>query len=153
MKEVENLLQIIQPLKVIPNLKDKMIWKENKVGNYLVKLMYELLNLNTLVSFPVQSIWSPLVLLMVGFFAWEASWGKVLTLDHLKPRGRPLANRCFLCETEEIVEYLLIHCQQARLLWESIVEIFGVSWVMPFSFWQTLLSWQGAQVGKKCKKV
>ena len=34
-------------------------------------------------------------------FAWEASWCKVLTLDHLERWGRALANRCFLCEDEE----------------------------------------------------
>ena len=33
----------------------------------------------------------------VAFFAWEASWGKVLTLDQLQRRGHSLANRCFLC--------------------------------------------------------
>ena len=27
----------------------------------------------------------------VGFFAWEASWGRVFTLDNLKKRGRTLA--------------------------------------------------------------
>ena len=37
-------------MKVIPNPEDKMIWKENKTGSYLVKLMYELLNFNTPVS-------------------------------------------------------------------------------------------------------
>ena len=44
----------------------------------------------------------------VGFFAWDASWGKVLTLDQLKRRERALANRCFLCEEEEeTVDHLL----------------------------------------------
>ena len=49
----------------------------------------------------------------VGFFAWEASWGKILTLDQLKRKGRILANRCFLCEEEEekMVEHLLLQCQ------------------------------------------
>ena len=47
---------------------------------------------------------------------------------------------------EETIEHLLVHCQQARLLWESILEIFGVSWVVPFSVWLAL-------VGKKHKKV
>ena len=59
----------------------------------------------------------PYILTKVGFFAWEASWGKVLTLDQLKHRGRVLVNRCFLCqEEEEIVEHLLVHCPRARML-------------------------------------
>ncbi|RVW47606.1 hypothetical protein CK203_073732 [Vitis vinifera] len=32
-------------------------------------------------------IWSLCVPPKVGFFAWEASWGKTLTLDQLKRRG------------------------------------------------------------------
>ena len=88
------------------------------------------------------------------FFAWEATWGKVLTLDQLKRRGRSLANRCYLCENEEeTIEHLLVHCQRARLLWEIILAIFGIEWVSPFSIRQALLSWQGARVGKKRKKV
>ena len=64
----------------------------------------------------------------VGFFAWEASWGKVFTLDQLKKRGRSLANRCFLCgEGEEIVGHLLIHCLKAKILWDLLLAIFGVS--------------------------
>ena len=53
----------------------------------------------------------------VGFFTWEASWVKVLTLDQLKKRGRSLVNRCFLCaEGEEMVNHLLIHCSKAKIL-------------------------------------
>ena len=64
----------------------------------------------------------------VSFFAWEASWGKVLTLDRLKQRGRSLANRCFLCgEGEETVNHLLIHCSKAKILWDLLLAIFGVS--------------------------
>ena len=68
-------------LKVIPS-----ILKGNKDGNYSVKLMYEMLNRPTSLPslFPVQSIWNPIVHLKVGFFAWEASWGKVLKLNQLK---------------------------------------------------------------------
>ena len=74
--------------------------------------MYEALNRTASKSshFPALLVWNPLVLLKVGFFAWEASWGKVLTLDQLKKRGRPLANRCYLCEKEEeTLNHLLVH--------------------------------------------
>ncbi|RVW41410.1 hypothetical protein CK203_095174 [Vitis vinifera] len=48
----------------------------------------------------------------ISFFAWEATWGKTLTLD----------------------------------------KFFGVSWVLPYSVKETLLSWHGSFVGKKRKK-
>ena len=54
-------------------------------------------------------------------------------LDQLKKRGRPLANRCYLCEKEEeTLDHLLVHCPQARLLWELILAIIGIGWVFPF---------------------
>ncbi|KAJ9704212.1 hypothetical protein PVL29_002673 [Vitis rotundifolia] len=53
----------------------------------------------------------------VFFFAWEASWGKALTLNQLKRRGWTLANRCFFCLTEEeSTNHILIHCMKTRVL-------------------------------------
>ena len=46
-----------------------------------------------------------------------------------------------------------MHCPHARMLWELILAIIGMKWVFPFLVRQTLLSWQGAEVGKKRKKV
>ena len=87
-------------------------------------------------------------------FAWEAAWGKVLTLDQLKRRGMTVANRCFMCEEEEEnIDHLLIHCKFAKMLWDLILSIVGISWVFPQSVLHTLLAWQGAAVGKKRKKL
>ena len=48
----------------------------------------------------------------------------MLTLDQLKRRGIPLANRCFLCEDdEEIIDHLLIHCSRAKMLWDLFLAI------------------------------
>ena len=90
----------------------------------------------------------------MGFFAWEASWGKVLTLDQLKKRGIAPANRYFLCgEDEETIDNLLLHCSMARLLWDLLLVIFRVNWVFPKSVRETLLSWRGSFVGKRRKKA
>ena len=51
MEKVENFLQTIHPLKVIPGLEDKLILKESKAGSCSVKLMYELLNHSLLFLF------------------------------------------------------------------------------------------------------
>ena len=85
--------------------------KDVKDGSFSVKLFYLLLAPARDLLFPSRLVWNPWVPTKVGFFAWEASWGKVLTLEQLKKRGRALANRCFLCgEREETIDHLLLHC-------------------------------------------
>ena len=78
----------------------------------------------------------------------------MLTLDYLKRRGRILANRCFLCEEEEeLIDHLLVHCSKAKVLWDLLLVLVGVSWVFPKSIRETLLSWCGTFVGKRHKKA
>ena len=78
----------------------------------------------------------------------------MLTLDQLKKRGRILANRCFLCcEEEESIDHILIHCTRARVLWELLFALFGVTWVLPFSVRDTLIGWHEFNLGKKRRKV
>ena len=78
----------------------------------------------------------------------------MLTLDNLKRRGMAFANRCFLCEEdEEIINHLLIHCKSAKMLWDLLLSIVGISWAYPLSVLHTLLAWQRVAVGKKRKKI
>ena len=57
-------------------------------------------------------------------YAWEASWGKVLTLDQLKRKGYALASWCVLCEKdEETVDHILVHCSKARMLWDIMLTL------------------------------
>ena len=104
-------------------------------------------------DFPWRSIWNPIVPPKLGSFAWEASWGKVLTLDQLKRRGIPLVNRCCLCEeNEETIDHLLIHCSRAMMLWDLLLAITNFNWVFPHTVRQLLLAWQSASVGKKTEE-
>ena len=115
--------------------------------------MYRVLDCSPQVVFPFRTIWNPVILPRMGFFAWEASWGKVVTLDQLKRCGRFLANHCFLYEEDEDINHLLLHCKKARMLWDLFLSIVGTSWVFPDSIIQTLLTWQVALVGKKRKNI
>ena len=90
----------------------------------------------------------------MAFFTWEASWGKVLTLDQLQKRRYFLANRCFLCLFEvETVDHLLLHCAKTRVLWNLLFFLFGVSWILSYLVKETLLGWHGSFVGKAHKKA
>ena len=74
-------------------------------------------------------------------------------MDQLKRRGRILANRHFLYEEdEETIDHLLVHCKKVKILWDIFLLIVETSWVFPGSIIQTLLTWQGALVGKKRQK-
>ena len=126
---------------------------DSKDWVFSVKYLFRALQPVSLASFPLKIIWNSCVQSILSFFAWEASWGRVLTLDRLQKRGWALANRCFPCQTfEESIDYLL-HCEKTREVWMLLLSLFGVSWVFPFSVKETLLGWRGSFVGKKRKEV
>ena len=90
--EVERLLLTIRGRRLNPHLEDRVLWKETKDGIFSVKSLYSALVSRSVVQFPNSIIWSPCAPTKVGFFAWEASWGRVLTLDQLKKRGWTIYN-------------------------------------------------------------
>ncbi|RVW54461.1 putative ribonuclease H protein [Vitis vinifera] len=97
--------------RLIVGMEDRVLWNASKNGIFSVKSLYNTLDSSGAVPFPWRIIWSPCVPTKVGFFAWEASWEKVLTQDQLKRRGWILANRCLLCcDDEETINHILIHC-------------------------------------------
>ena len=45
-----------------------------------------------------------------GGFAWETTWGRILTLDQLKMRGLPSGNKSYICRREEQnVDHIFLH--------------------------------------------
>ena len=152
--EVERFFLFLHNKKVRSVQEDRLLLKDSISDGFSVRHMYRKLMFSPPFDFPSKSIWNPIVPPKLGFFAWEASWGKVLTLDQLKRRGIPLANRCFLCEEyEETIDHLLIHCARAKLLWDLLLAITEDNWVFPRTVRQLLLAWQSAGVGKKRKRV
>ena len=147
-------LQVLYRNQIRPLREDKIIFKGSRNDVFSVSSMYRVLDCSPQVAFLSRLIWNPVIPPRMGFFAWEASWGKVLTLDQLKRRGRALANRCFFCEEDkEDINHLLLHCKKYRMLWDLLLSIVDTSWVVPDSVIQMLLSWQGTPVGKKHKNI
>ncbi|RVW55855.1 Transmembrane emp24 domain-containing protein p24beta3 [Vitis vinifera] len=127
---LERLLQKIQAVRVQREEEDRVIWTASKDGVFSVRSLYSMMEPGGLSLFPSERIWRARVPPKVAFFAWEASWGKVLTQEQLQRRGFSLANRCFLClSEEETVDHLLLHLKA------------------------TLLGWNGGFVGKRHKKA
>ena len=116
-EEVERFLHFLHNKKIRPFQEDRLLLKETMTDGFSVRLMYrKLMHSLPTDSFVVPSGTQSFPSNWV-FFPWEASWGKVLTLDQLKRRGIPLVNKCFLCEDdEETIDHLLIHCSRAKML-------------------------------------
>ena len=154
LEELSSFLLFLHGLKIRSTGVDKLSLKNAIDKGFSVKSMYKGFDGSPALEFPHRLVWNSVAPPKTGFFAWEASWGKVLTIDQLKRRGMIFANRCFMCEEEEeTIDHLLIHCKIAKLLWDLILSIVGISWVFPNSVLHTLLAWQGAAVGKKRKKI
>ena len=114
---VERLLQNIHAFRVQREEEDRVIWTTSNDGAFTVKSFYSMLESGGSSMFPRERIWKVRVPPKVALFAWEASWGKVLTLEQLQTRGFSLANRCFLCLSEaKSVDHLLLHCDKTRVL-------------------------------------
>ncbi|RVX23652.1 Transposon TX1 uncharacterized 149 kDa protein [Vitis vinifera] len=85
-----------------PSLEDdSVVWRQGRNGIFKIKEAYRQLDKPNVTVFPARRIWVDRVPTKVCFFAWEATWGKVLTLDRLQLRGVHLPNCCFLCGCEE----------------------------------------------------
>ena len=117
---------------------------ETKSDKFFVKSLYNALKLGDSSSFPTRSIWNSQVQPKISFFAWEVTWGKALTLDLVQKREWALANRYFMChENEETIDHLIIHRVKTRVLSKMFFSLVKMSWVLPSSTRETLLSWQG----------
>ncbi|RVW88076.1 Transposon TX1 uncharacterized 149 kDa protein [Vitis vinifera] len=153
-EEVSSFMERLHRSRVTEDVEDRVSWTETKSGKFSVKSLYLAIEAGGSARFPSSLIWNANVQPKISFFAWEATWGKALTLDKVQKRGWALANRCFLClKNEETIDHLLLHCSRTKVLWDLLFTIFGVSWVLPCSVKETLLSWHGSFVGNKRKKV
>ena len=127
-EDVERFLQTLCDQNFNPSGEDMLLLKGVKEKGFLVKIMYKGLDPSPAIEFPYRSVWNPVVPPKIGFFAWEATWGKVLRLDQLKCHEKTFANRCFLCEEdEESINHLLIHCKSTKILWNLFLSIVRAS--------------------------
>ena len=83
---VGELLQVLRSQRITLE-EDSVSWKGGKNGKFGVKKAYSLLISPIVSIFPRNGIWVEKVPTKLAFFAWEAAWGRVLTLDRLQKRG------------------------------------------------------------------
>ena len=80
---VERFMLKIQIFRVQREDEDKVVWIASRSGDFSIKSLHSILEPEGSALFPYDSIWRAYVPPKVAFFAWEASWGKILTLDQL----------------------------------------------------------------------
>ncbi|RVW30290.1 hypothetical protein CK203_098815 [Vitis vinifera] len=115
-EEAESFLERLHGKRVLEDVEDMVSWFETKSGKFSFKSLYFALEAGCSFLFPSSYIWNVNVQPKISFFAWEAMWGKTLTLDMVQKRGWALANRCFMClEKEETIDHLLLHCSKTRV--------------------------------------
>ncbi|RVW55245.1 hypothetical protein CK203_067047 [Vitis vinifera] len=89
---VGNILAVLRDYSVTVE-DDSVCWKKGEDGLFKVKYAYNVLANSQGLDFPHSNVWVGKVPTKIAFFAWEATWGKVLTLDRLQRRGWHLPNR------------------------------------------------------------
>ena len=86
MDQIGDMLNLLKDFRISPE-EDSVRWKWEGNGVFGAKGAYKRLCGSSAGVFPNRRIWLDKVPTKVFFFAWAASWGKILTLDKLQRRG------------------------------------------------------------------
>ena len=85
----------------------------------------------------------------VGFHAWEATWGKILTLDQLRRGGDVFF---VITRKSSLITSLFIVLRQ-ECYGSCCFSFFSLPWVLSSSVKETFLGWHDLFVSKKPKKA
>jgi hypothetical protein len=65
-------------------------------------------------------------------------------MDNLTKWNLIVVDWCCMCKKSgEMVDHLLLHCEVARALWNSVFGLCGLEWVMPQHVVDLYASWRG----------
>ncbi len=122
---------------------DPIYWKPSRSKVFQVRSFYNALSPKDGVRFPWKCIWQPQVPPRVTFFIWTVALGKILTADNLRRQNIILVNWCCMCKLDvESIDHLFLHCTVAREMWDTVLTLFGMHWVMPKRVVDLLDCWQ-----------
>ena len=89
-----------------------------------------------------RHFWDSCVPPRVLVFCCMASLQKILTMDRLRRKNCINVNGCLLCLNEETAKHLLIHCNYARKVWVSIIDMSDMSWAMLCTIMELFQQWK-----------
>ncbi|RVW34362.1 Transposon TX1 uncharacterized 149 kDa protein [Vitis vinifera] len=84
--QIGEMLNLLKDFRISQE-EDSVRWKREGNDVFGAKGAYRSLSGYSVGAFPNRRIWMDRVPTKVSFFAWEAAWGKILTLDKLQRRG------------------------------------------------------------------
>jgi hypothetical protein len=137
-----SFFQLLHSVKVNQDNEDSLWWVLSKRGVFKVETFFYSLTSAGSIRFPWKSVWRTQAPPRAAFFVWTAALGKILTEDNLRKQHVIVINQCCMCKKiEETVDHLLLHCDVASVLWNSLFSRFGMSWVMPRRVIDLLACW------------
>uniref|UniRef100_A0A2N9FKE1 Uncharacterized protein n=1 Tax=Fagus sylvatica TaxID=28930 RepID=A0A2N9FKE1_FAGSY len=132
MDSMNSFLKLIYPVSLEGRGEDTLCWQQNPEKGFTVKSYYSCLSHPFSLPFHWKGIWKPKVPPRVAFFMWTVALGKVLTADNLRKRKIVIISWCCMCKVDgESMDHLFMHCLVAKELWDTILSLFGVTWIMP----------------------
>uniref|UniRef100_A0A2N9H196 Reverse transcriptase zinc-binding domain-containing protein n=1 Tax=Fagus sylvatica TaxID=28930 RepID=A0A2N9H196_FAGSY len=133
---------------------DKVCWCGSQTKLFQVKSFYRRLLPQNAVVGPWKNIWKPKVPTRVAFFVWTAALNRILTTNNLRRRRVIIMDWCCMCKNSgESPAHLMLHCSIAWELWNFILCIFGIQWVMPRDISDLLAFWWAGRGRSKIKEV
>ena len=91
MKELDNFFERLHDLSLSMDSEDLVEWVNTKSGIFSIK-SYSSLASRGADPFPHGIVWNSWAPVRVSFFAWQATWAKIYTLDQLRKIERCLIN-------------------------------------------------------------
>ena len=133
MDAIQAFTGLTRHIVITPVVKDKLIWKGDEYGCFMVKAYFNHLEGASPYSVPTKMQRNLYVPSKIGFFLpRNLGGGKVLTSTQLKKRGFHLASKCPFCgRKKEELEHILIHCPSIWGQWIDFLSAFGASWAYP----------------------
>ena len=90
MDMVQSFIDTISNKRILPSIKDRLMWKKTTGGLFSVKSSFDLLEGDIQLSAPARILWNSNIPTKMGFFAWEVWWDKALTMSNLREEVSPL---------------------------------------------------------------
>ena len=120
-----SLYNLLNCMNIPERVEDEKVWTASKDGSFSVSFFFSAISNRSRDRNVVSSIWKIKAPPRVIIFRWIALRKRNLTMDNLRRRGRSVVNGCPVClRDEESVDHLMLNCNTAQFIWNSVVEWF-----------------------------